>query len=80
MSENNLISKIISMAKRQNIGQAELAERAGIRPETLSRAKKNANIHLETLLDLARIVGLRVTLVPDHPVAEQIQDGTLFPS
>lgn len=80
MNRQNLINKIIELGKRQNIGQSELAERAGIRPETLSRAKKNPNIHLDTLMDLARIVGLRVTLVPDHPVAEQIQDGTLFPS
>lgn len=79
MSENNLISKIISAGKRNNIDQGELAQRAGIRPETLSRAKKNPNIHLDTLKDLARIVGLRVTLVPDHPVARQLQDGTLFP-
>lgn len=79
MSENNLIGKIISAGKRNNIDQGELAQRAGIRPETLSRAKKNPNIHLDTLKDLARIVGLRVTLVPDHPVAQQLQDGTLFP-
>ena len=79
MSENNLINKIISAGKRNNIDQGELAQRAGIRPETISRAKKNPNIHLDTLKDLARIVGLRITLVPDHPVAQQIQDGTLFP-
>ena len=80
MYEKQLIDKIIATAKRQNIDQGELAQRAGIRPETLSRAKKNPNIHLDTLMELARIVGLRVALIPDHPVAEQIQEGTLFPT
>ncbi len=80
MGKNNLIEKIIAAGKRNHIDQGELAERAGIRPETLSRAKKNPNIHLNTLKDLAHIVGLRLTLVPDHPVAAQIQEGTLFPS
>jgi len=80
MSKINLITRIIETAKQHNIDQQELAERAGIRPETLSRAKKNPNIHLETLLNLAKIAGLRLTLVPDNPVAQQIQDGTLFPS
>lgn len=80
MSTNNLINRIISAGKKHNIDQNELAERAGIRPETLSRAKKNPNIHLDTLKDLARIVGLRVTLIPDSPVVEQLHDGTLFPS
>ena len=80
MPENNLINRIIETARKHNIDQRELAERAGIRPETLSRAKKNPNIRLETLKDLARIAGLKLALVPDNPVAEQIQDGTLFPS
>jgi len=80
MARNNLINKIIAAGKSNDIDQNELAHRAGIRPETLSRAKKNPNIHLDTLKDLAHIVGLRVALVPDHPVVDQIREGTLFPS
>jgi transcriptional regulator with XRE-family HTH domain len=80
MSHANLIIEIIAAAKRLNISQNELANRAGIRPETLSRAKSNPNIRLGTLQELARVVGLRLQLVPDHPVADQVREGTLFPS
>jgi transcriptional regulator with XRE-family HTH domain len=80
MSHANLIIEIIAAAKRLNISQNELANRAGIRPETLSRAKSNPNIRLGTMQELARVVGLRLQLVPDHPVADQVREGTLFPS
>jgi DNA-binding Xre family transcriptional regulator len=79
MQANTLINDLIVEAKLQHISQGELARRAGIRPETLSRAKKNPNIRLETLLDLAAVVGLRLKLIPDHPVVEQIDTGTVFP-
>jgi len=74
-----LLETVIEAAKAQGISQGELAERAGIRQETLSRAKKNPVISLKTFLELVRIAGLRVQLIPDHPVAEQITSGTLFP-
>jgi len=80
MSDSDLIVRIIGAAKARGLSQAELAERAGIRPETLSRAKKNPNISLATFEELARVVGLRVQLIPDNPVAEQVSKGTLFPS
>jgi len=75
----DLLETLIETAKSQGISQGELAERVGIRQETLSRAKKNPAISLKTFLELARVAGLRVQLVPDHPVAEQITSGTLFP-
>ena len=80
MSHANLIIEIIAAAKRLNISQNELANRAGIRPETLSRAKSNPNIRLGTMQALAHVVGLRLQLVPAHPVADQVREGTLFPS
>ncbi len=80
MSESDLISHIITVARAQGISQGELAERVGIRQETLSRAKKNPTISLKTFEELARVAGLRVQLIADNPVAEQVSDGTLFPS
>ncbi|RUM94924.1 MAG: hypothetical protein DSZ28_00725 [Thiothrix sp.] len=80
MSNANLIIEIINTGKRLNISQNELAKRAGIRPETLSRAKTNPNIRLGTMQTLAQVVGLRLQLVPNHPVADQVREGTLFPS
>jgi DNA-binding Xre family transcriptional regulator len=80
MTESNIINEIIKMAKTQNISQGELASRAGIRQETLSRARKNSTLRFSTVQQLAQIVGLQLKLVPDNPVADKIQEGTLFPS
>lgn len=76
----DLISTIIETARQHSISQGELAARAGIRQETLSRAKKNPAISLKTFQALARVAGLRIQLVPDNPVAEQVARGTVFPS
>lgn len=80
MNQIDLIQKIITAAKAKNINQGELAARAGIRQETLSRAKKNPNLSLKTFADLAQVAGLQIKLLPDNPVVEKIHDGTLFPS
>ena len=80
MSETDLITTIIETARAQGISQGELASRVGIRQETLSRAKKKASLSLKTFHDLANVVGLRVSLIADNPVAEQVNEGTLFPS
>ena len=80
MTESDIINEIIEKAKSQSISQGELAARAGIRQETLSRAKKNSNLRFSTVLQLAQIVDLKLKLIADNPVADKIQEGTLFPS
>ena len=74
-----LINSIIKAAASQGLSQGDLAERVGIRQETLSRAKKNPTISLKTFQEMARVVGLRLQLIADNPVAEQVSDATLFP-
>ena len=80
MSESDLITTIIEAARSQGISQGELASRVGIRQETLSRAKKKSGLSLKTFYDLASVAGLKVSLIADNPVAEQVHEGTLFPS
>jgi transcriptional regulator with XRE-family HTH domain len=80
MNETELINAIIKAAHAHGISQGELASRVGIRQETLSRAKKNPTLSLKTFQEMAKVVGLRLQLIPDNPVAEQVSDGTLFPS
>ena len=80
MTESDIINQIIQAAKAQNISQGELAVRAGIRQETLSRARKNSTLRFKTVQQLAQIVGLQLKLIADNPVADKIQEGTLFPS
>lgn len=76
----DLVSTIIEAARSQGLSQGELAERVGIRQETLSRAKKNPTVSLKTFQEMARVAGLRIQLVADNPVAERVSEGTLFPS
>lgn len=80
MTESDIIIEIIKAAKARDISQGELAARAGIRQETLSRAKKHSNLRYSTIEKLAQIAGLQLKLIPDNPVADKIQEGTLFPS
>lgn len=80
MTVSSIINEIIAVARAQGISQGELAARAGIRQETLSRAKKNSNLSFSTVLQLAQIVGLKLKLIADNPVADKVQEGTLFPS
>lgn len=74
----SLLEQIIAEGKKQGLEQQDIASRAGISPETLSRAKKAADIQFSTLSRLANAVGLRVTLVPDRPVLEKILTGDVF--
>lgn len=80
MTETEIINEIIGLAKSQGINQGELAERAGIRQETLSRARKHSTLRFSTVQQLANIVGLSIKLVPDDTVVDKVQEGTLFPT
>ncbi len=73
-----LLGQIIVEGKKQGLEQKDIAEKAGIPPETLSRAKKASDIQLSTLIRFAGAVGLRVALVPGHPVLEKILSGDVF--
>lgn len=75
---NELLNEIIELAKRKGLKQKQLAERAGLSAETLSRAKKSGDMHLSSLVKLAEIVGLKLTLTADNPVLDKISSGTLF--
>ena len=74
----DLLQPILALAKAQGLTQLTLAERAGITPETLSRAKRGGNMRVSTLNELAHVVGLKLSLVSDVPLREKIDSGTLF--
>lgn len=61
---HNLITRVLESARSNGIDQKQLAKRAGVRPETISRAKKRATMDVSTVGDLARAAGLELTLVP----------------
>lgn len=73
-----LLNEIIELSKRKGMKQKELATRAGLSPESLSRAKKSGDMHLSSLVSLAEIVGLKLQLTSDNPVIDKISSGSLF--
>ena len=75
---SELLSQIIALGRRQGLRQKDIARRARLQPESLSRAKKSGDMYVSSLEELARVVGLKLVLVPDEPVIEKIDKGTLF--
>lgn len=75
---SDLLRQILARSREQGLTQIALARRAGITAEALSRAKKAGDMRVSTLADLARVVGLTLALVPDSPLVEKIDSGTLF--
>ena len=74
----DFLQQILLLGKEQGLTQITLAQRAGITPEALSRAKKGGDMRLSTLNALAHVVGLKLSLVPDAPLREKIDSGRLF--
>ena len=74
----DLLQQILALGKEQGLTQIALAQRAGITPEALSRAKKGGDMRVSTLNELAHVVGLKLSLVADVPLREKIDSGTLF--
>ena len=74
----NLLQQILALAKEQGLTQIALAQRAGITPEALSRAKRGGNMRISTLNELAHVVGLKLALISDAPLREKIDSGRLF--
>ncbi len=73
-----LLERILVRAREQGLEQRRLAARAGLAPETLSRLKKRGSGDFATLDRLARVVGLRLDLVPDDDTLAAIRDGRFF--
>jgi len=74
----NLLRRILALGKEQGLTQIVLAQRAGITPESLSRAKQGGDMRVSTLNELAHVVGLKLALVSEAPLREKIDSGTLF--
>jgi len=75
---SDLLNEIIELSKRKGMKQKDLAQRAGLSAETLSRAKKSGDMHLSSLVRLAETVGLKLQLTTDNQVMDKISNGTLF--
>lgn len=75
-----LITEIILAGKAMTppITAGEMALRAGISPETLSRMKRLGRGDIAVVIDLAAIVGLQLKLSHNDSVREKLLTGAFF--
>lgn len=62
-----VLDRVLAEAKARGLSRRELARRAGVRPETVSRIASRGTCDLATLAGLAAAVGLRFGLHDDAP-------------
>ena len=64
MSENYLIQELIKIRKEQKLSQADLANRANIKQQTISKAEsKGGNPNLKTLCAMLEAMGYKIEFV-----------------
>lgn len=74
----SVLNSILTAAETKKLKEKELARRAGLRPETLSRMKSRGTGDFTLIDRLARVVGLKLATVPDDDKLERIQKGRFF--
>ncbi|MBT4835874.1 MAG: helix-turn-helix transcriptional regulator [Methylococcales bacterium] len=75
---NQLLTQILQATHSKGMSEAEVANRLGIHPTTLSRIKKRGNCDFSLIQDMARLAGYQFSLIPDNNLAKAIQNGDLF--
>ncbi len=73
-----LVEQIVDAGAERGLFAKDLAVRAGTTPETLSRMKKRGTGDFLILDRMARMVGLRLSLVPNQETLDKIQRGEFF--
>jgi transcriptional regulator with XRE-family HTH domain len=76
----SLLEVILTAAKKLGMGQSQLAEVAGLAPETLSRSKKRMSMEVQTLAALAQATGLELSIQqqekrPQRLIAPTLRDA-----
>jgi len=72
------LNAILAAANTRKLKDKDLAQLAGLRPETLSRMKSRGTADFTLIDRLARVVGLKLAVVPDDDQLERIQQGRFF--
>ncbi len=75
---SRLLEQIIEAGRNQGLDQKTLVARAGLGASTLSKLKQADDVRLSTLVRLANVVGLRITLSPNDPVLEKLIERNFF--
>ena len=77
-SVRSTLNAILAAAGSRKLKEKELAQLAGVRPETLSRMKSRGTADFALIDRLARAVGLKLAVVPDDDQLARIQQGRFF--
>ena len=70
---SNALDAVLAVARAQGLDQRSLAQRAGIRAETITRAKNRTTVEWKTLKALAEAAGLdlQVLAIPRRAAGER---------
>lgn len=74
----DLLNQVTAAGKAQNMTAAEVAVRAGLAPETLSRMKARKSADFGAVERMAAVVGLELKLAPAASKAEKVASGSFF--
>ena len=74
----HILDAILGVAAGKKLKEKDLAQRAGLRPETLSRMKRRGTADFTLINRLAHVVGMKLAAVPDDDQLERIQKGNFF--
>ncbi len=75
---HRLLEQIIEAGRKQGMDQKSLVAKAGLGASTLSKLKQADDVRLSTLMRLANVVGLRLTLSSNDPVLEKLIERNFF--
>lgn len=74
----DLLDQVTSSGKAQNMTAAEIAVRAGLAPETISRMKARKSADFGAVERMAAVVGLELKLTPAASKAAKVASGSFF--
>lgn len=81
MDPKKLIRQLLAKAEASGIKEGQLAERAGLTPQGLSKAKSRGDLRVSTLEALGRELGLELSWRPvrqSDEVTRRVRAGNLF--
>jgi hypothetical protein len=81
MSPDELLNQLLHQAEAQDLKEGELAVRAGLTPQGLSKAKMRGDLRVSTLEALGRQLNMELSwhpIEPEHDATRRVRSGTLF--
>lgn len=74
----DLLGQIVAAGKAQNMTSADIAIRAGLAPQTISRMKARQSGDFGAVANMAAVVGLELALTDKSSTAGRIVAGAFF--